>query len=342
MFDVKYDRARIVVVGGANIDLQGRSFEAFVPADSNPGSIIRSRGGVGRNIAENCVLLGLPTWLLTAFGDDEDGAWLRSDCERKGIDTEGSLLAHAATARYLCVMDPSGSLQAAVADMGVMDAVDPGFLETRRPLLDSADIIVADTNLPASSLSWLAAHYGRRGRRERGKGPSRQHTGPLLYLDTVSTAKAARAAGVISEFDCVKPNRAEASILAEFAGPEAPEPEILCAAMASKGSLPAELFVSLGEKGLYYYSNSGFSGRISLPPPELRPLPVSRSGAGDAACAALVWAHARGLGAADKARSALTAAMLTTASYEPVAPDMNEATLEAQMRRMFSMERCDE
>jgi len=336
---VKYDRERIVVVGGANIDLQGRSFEAFVPADSNPGSIIRSRGGVGRNIAENCVLLGLPTWLLTAFGDDEDGAWLRSDCERKGIDTEGSLIAHGATARYLCVMDPSGSLEAAVADMGVMDGMDPGFLEKRRALLDSADIIIADTNLPATSLSWLAARYGRKARRA-GAAASRHRrgAGPLLYLDTVSAAKAARAVGLTSEFDCVKPNRAEASILAEYGGSETLESEILCAAMAAKGSLPAELFISLGEKGLYYHTDAGDSGCIHLPPPELRPLPVNRSGAGDAALAALVWAQIQGFGIGDKARYALAAAMLTTASSEPVVPDMSETMLGTRMRLMFPEE----
>ena len=335
---MKYDRERIVVVGGANIDLQGRSFEAFVPADSNPGSIIRSRGGVGRNIAENCSLLGLPTWLLTAFGDDEDGAWLRSDCERKGIDTDGSLLAHAATARYLCIMDPSGSLEAAVADMELMEAVDPGFLETRRALLDSADIIVADTNLPASSLYWLAARYGRGERQKRSRTIARQRKGPLLYLDTVSRAKSARAVGLTSEFDCVKPNRAEASILAEIEGADTIEPEILSAAMASKGILPAELFISLGEKGIYYHTDTGDVGYIQLPTPELRLLPVNRSGAGDAACAALVWAQVRGFGARDKARCALAAAMLTAASNEPVVPDLNETTLETQTQLMFPKE----
>jgi pseudouridine kinase len=220
-----------------------------------------------------------------------------------------------------------------------MDAVDPGFLETRRALLDSADIIVADANLPASSLSWLAVRYGRRGRRA-GAAASRhrQGAGPLLYLDTVSAAKAARAVGLTPEFDCVKPNRVEASILAKFAGAEALEPENLCAMMASKGSLPAELFISLGEKGLYYHTDAGDSGYIQLPSPELRPLPVNRSGAGDAALAALVWAQVQGFGVGDKARYALAAAMLTTASPEPVVPDMSETMLGTRMHLMFPKE----
>ncbi len=328
MIDAKYDGAGVVVVGGANIDLQGRSFAAFVPADSNPGTIMRSRGGVGRNIAENCARLGLPTRLLTALGDDEDGAWLRSGCESDYIDTEGSLIVHGATARYLCALDPSGALVAAVADMEIMESLNPGFLETRKEILDAADIIVADANLPASSLAWLASHYGR----------SRRHRGPLLFLDPVSATKAQRAVGLSAEFDCIKPNRAEAAVLAGLSGAGDMEPEVLGEALASRDSLPAELFISLGEKGIYYRDAEGASGRVALPPPELRLKPVNRSGAGDAALAALVWAHVRGLGMEDKAQSALAAAMLTTASSEPVVPDMNEIKLKAQMRRMFPKE----
>ena len=42
-----------VVVGGANVDIGGRSAAPLVPADSNPGTITLSLGGVGRNIAQS-------------------------------------------------------------------------------------------------------------------------------------------------------------------------------------------------------------------------------------------------------------------------------------------------
>jgi len=50
---------KVLVVGGANVDLQGIAFSAFVPGDSNPGRIFSRLGWVGRNIAENCARLGL-------------------------------------------------------------------------------------------------------------------------------------------------------------------------------------------------------------------------------------------------------------------------------------------
>ena len=59
-----------VVVGGVNMDIGGVSAGPLVPADSNPGAVRMSLGGVGRNIAHNMALLGVDTRLLTAFGDD--------------------------------------------------------------------------------------------------------------------------------------------------------------------------------------------------------------------------------------------------------------------------------
>jgi len=110
MMDTRKGKARVVVVGGANVDIQGKSFAPFIPGDSNPGRIVRACGGVGRNIAENCARLGMPTWLIAAFGDDQDGAFLSDSCERIGIDLGGSLRAHAPTPRYLCALGPDGGL----------------------------------------------------------------------------------------------------------------------------------------------------------------------------------------------------------------------------------------
>ncbi|MCE1196738.1 PfkB family carbohydrate kinase [bacterium] len=345
MTDTRKAPARVVVVGGANVDLQGKSTAPFIPGDSNPGRIARACGGVGRNIAENCARLGMPTWLIAAFGDDQDGAFLADSCERAGIDMGGSLRAHAPTPRYLCALGPDGALQAAVADMAAMELLTPEFLETRRPYLDAADILIADANLPAPSLAWLAATYGREAR-PRGLGRDREG-GPILFLDPVSATKAAKALGLTAAFDCVKPNLGEAAILAGLRRPAPasgsaksvpPDPEALCRALAEARAMPAELFISLGEEGMYYSEAAG-PGRVEpLPPPELRLPPSNRSGAGDAACAALAWAWSRGLPIREKARAALTAAMIAAASPEPVSPEMNEETLVRAMRRMFREE----
>jgi pseudouridine kinase len=341
MMDTRKGKARVVVVGGANVDLQGTSFAPFISGDSNPGRIVRACGGVGRNIAENCARLGMPTWLIAAFGDDQDGAFLSDSCERIGIDLGGSLRAHAPTPRYLCALGPDGGLQGAVADMAAMELLTPEFLETRRPYLDAADMVIADANLPAPSLAWLAAAYGRKARPAGEGGERGQRRRPILFLDPVSATKAKKAAGLTAAFDCVKPNAGEAAILAGLSGgtrTSARDPEALRRALEEVRGMPAELYISLGEEGIFYAEAEGRSGIEPLPLPELRMQPSNRSGAGDAACAALAWAWSRGLSLREKARAALAAAMIAAASPEPVSPEMSEDALVRAMRRMFREE----
>ena len=69
-----------VVVGGVNIDIGGQSFEPLVAADSNPGTVTMSLGGVGRNIAHNLALLGTDVRLLSACGEDVYGQKITASC----------------------------------------------------------------------------------------------------------------------------------------------------------------------------------------------------------------------------------------------------------------------
>ncbi len=49
--------ADITVIGGINIDIEGRPYDVLRREDSNPGRISLSYGGVGRNITENVARL---------------------------------------------------------------------------------------------------------------------------------------------------------------------------------------------------------------------------------------------------------------------------------------------
>ena len=75
------------MVGGANIDIEGRLHGQLLFADSNPGKTSRSPGGVGRNIAENLARLEIPTRLITALGRDHNGTWLHDETVSAGVDS---------------------------------------------------------------------------------------------------------------------------------------------------------------------------------------------------------------------------------------------------------------
>ena len=77
---------RVIVIGGANMDIGGSPETGFRLRESNPGTVRLRPGGVGRNIAHDLRLLGLEVGFVTALGDDLLGAELRRSCEALGMD----------------------------------------------------------------------------------------------------------------------------------------------------------------------------------------------------------------------------------------------------------------
>ena len=313
---------KVVVIGGANIDIQGRPKAAYQAGDSNPGFIARSFGGVGRNIAENLALLGMDVELVASVGSDPEGRSLLADCRAKDIGTAFCLRTRAPSPSYLCLVDEAGALVGAVADMTAMEELGPEHLETLRPLIAEADYLVADANLPETALRWIADNFGARAR----KGAK-----PRLYLDPVSRAKAGKILGVSASFDCVKPNRAEAALMA---GCEEGDPAALCRAMLERRRLPGEIFISLGSEGIFYLTQDS-QGIVALPGVAGGYPAVNRSGAGDAACAALLWAESQGFDAESRAEFALAAAMLTASCPEPVHQGMGAEHLRLIRQELF-------
>ena len=186
-----------VVVGGVNVDIGGRSFAPLVSADSNPGRVTISLGGVGRNIAHNLSLLGADVRLLTAYGDDAHGAQVAASCSELGIDLSHALrVPGAATSTYLYLSDDRGEMALAVSDMSVCEKITPAYLASQLPLLQNAQVVVADCNLPAESLGYLAETC----------------TAPL-FVDPVSTAKAEKLLPILSRIHTLKPNALEAALL---------------------------------------------------------------------------------------------------------------------------------
>ncbi len=174
---------------------------------------------------------------------------------------------------------------------------------------------------------------------------------PLLFLDPVSVAKARRASACVGAFDFAKPNRAEAFALAGLdcadesprrTAPNYTGGNMACDA-ANAADLPqtgivpvarilherglGELYVSLGADGMYYSDGaiSGIARADSTPKrgaPAFPPL-VNVSGAGDAACAALVWSRLSGLDLRGRAAAALAAAAFCASSTRTVHPDLS-------------------
>ena len=299
-----------VVVGGVNVDIGGKSFAPLVAEDSNPGTVSVSLGGVGRNIAHNLSLMGTDVRMLTAYGDDIHGQKVAASCSELGIDvSHARRITGGTTSTYLYLTDEKGEMALAVSDMEICRKITPTYLAGNLSLLQNAQIVVADTNIPAESLIYLAENC----------------TAPL-FCDPVSTVKAEKLRPILHRIHTLKPNRLEAELLSgvkiEAIGDVAKAADTLLEMGVHR------LFISLGSEGIYAAMGKERLHLLNLPGRM-----VNTTGCGDAAMAAIAWAYLEGMDLRNTALAALAAGAIAMESDETINPAMSATALRARMRR---------
>lgn len=297
-----------VVVGGVNMDIGGRSFDPLVQADSNPGLIHTSLGGVGRNIAHNLSLMGTDVRLLTAFGDDVYGQRIAASCAELSIDVGHALRVQGGTtSTYLYISGPDGDMSMALSDMEICKRITPSYLGNNLSLIQNAQVVVADTNIPAESLVFLA---------ENCRQP--------LFCDPVSTTKAEKLRPILSKIHTLKPNRLEAELLSGVKIESREDAPRAVDALLDKGV--RRVFLSMGAEGVY-----AATAQEQVWLPNLLGKPVNTTGCGDAFMAALVWAYLVGTDLKGTALAGLAAASIAMESEETINSAMSATELRRRM-----------
>lgn len=297
-----------VVVGGVNVDIGGRSFQPLVDSDSNPGKVSISLGGVGRNIAHNLALMGTDVRLLSAYGDDVNGERVAASCSELGIDLSHALrIPGARTSTYLYIADDQGEMALAVSDMEICSKITPAYLAAQLPLLQNAQVVVADANLSAEALVYLAENC----------------TAPL-FVDPVSTVKAEKLRPILHRIHTLKPNRLEAALLS---GVEINSLEDVAKAADVLTEMGVHrMFISLGGDGVY-----AAMGDQRLQLPNLPGHMVNTTGCGDAFMAALVWAYLEGMDLHTTALSGLAAGSIAMESAETINSGMSAELIRSRI-----------
>ena len=297
-----------VVVGGVNVDIGGKSFAPLVAADSNPGTVHVSLGGVGRNIAHNMSLMGTDVRMLTAFGDDVHGQRIAASCAELGIDaSHARRITGGTTSTYLYLTDETGEMALAVSDMEICKKITPTYLAGNLNLLQNAQVVVTDTNIPEESLIYLAENC----------------TAPL-FCDPVSTIKAEKLRPILGKIHTLKPNRLEAELLSGVKIESMADVEKAADKLLELGV--HRLFISLGADGMY-----AAMGKERV---HLQNLPgnmVNTTGCGDAAMAAVAWAYLEGMDLKQTALAALAAGAIAMESAETINPAMSATAIRARM-----------
>lgn len=286
----------VTVIGAANVDVSASPLGAYRPCESNPSRVTIGFGGVGRNIAHNLRLLGLPVRFVSVFGDDAMAEVLIADCRRLGMDIEPVVrIAGARSNYFVCVNDDHGEMQAGAADMELMSMLDVDYVASRMAQINGGRAVVADCNVSLEVLRFVA----------------RESVVPL-YVDATSAAKSMK---IKSLFDVarqapliVKVNRAEAQELTGIAD-DVPS---MARSLVAQGVTC--VYITMGCDGVYGYDGeTGFH----LEAPQVTV--VNATGAGDAFMAAVVAAELDGLPMAECARRGLEAAARTLQCMAAVA-----------------------
>jgi len=294
------DEEYVTVVGGVNVDIIGFPNSTLLPRDSNPGRLKISPGGVGRNIAENLVKLGIYTRLISALGNDIHGQKVLDEARLIGLDMQDSLILQEPTSTYMAVLDERGDMSVAISHMDTMEKISVDFIKQKKALIENSKACVIDTNIPREVLEYLVTHCRKTD----------------FFLDTVSTVKARNVIELIGHFHTIKPNKIEAEILSGIQINNEVNLEACAEYFLNLGV--NRVFISLGAEGLYY--SDGMT-KNHIPGQQLKV--VNATGAGDAFMAALVYCYCQDYDIDYCARFALAASRLALSHEDTINPSMS-------------------
>ena len=295
-----------VVCGGVNIDIGAHSFAPLRAKDSNPGKVELSLGGVGRNIAHNMRLLGVPTYLLTAVGGDSRASQVEESCKELGIDLSHALhVPDGRTSTYVFVGDSDGDMAIAVSDMEICKKLTPDYFASQLDLLNGAAAVVVDANLPRESIAYLVEHC----------------TAPL-FADPVSAAKAGKLEPILGRLHTLKPNRIEAELLSGVKITDEVSAEKAARVIMEMGV--QNVIITLGSKGALIYCDS----MVDMVP-AIKVEAVDTTAAGDIFNGALTVALAEGRDLREAVRFACKASAIsvTRVGAQSSAPYRNEVDI---------------
>jgi pseudouridine kinase len=296
----------VCILGGANMDIQGFPKNTLVRKDSNPGNIKISLGGVGRNIGENLIKLGVRSKLITVLGSDIYAREIIEHSKKIGLEIEDSLFLENETgSTYLSILNSDRDMELAISSMDIFEKMTIDFMERKEKIIGASRVCVIDTNIPANVIEHVV-------KTKKDK---------VFFLDTVSTTKAMKIKDIIGYFHTIKPNKYEAEILSGITIKNDRDLEKAGEFFIEKGC--SQVFISMGPEGLYY-TNGKQKGKLKRREVEV----VNATGAGDAFVAGLVYSYINQFEIEEAAIFAESASVLTLMHEDTINPKFDVENIE--------------
>lgn len=153
----------VICIGASFIDELFRAKDELLLATTSEALVTKSAGGVSRNIAHQLALLDVPVQLISVFGNDSDGDWLKHICTHAGVKLDASITKRGLSGKYTGILKSDGSLFAAFLTNAANHLITSVHLEKNKDLLQSASYLLADANINVDTAEWLLAFSNQTG-----------------------------------------------------------------------------------------------------------------------------------------------------------------------------------
>lgn len=294
--------AKVAVVGSINMDLVVRVPRFPVAGETILGGGFQTiPGGKGANQAVAARRLGAAVAMIGRVGDDSFGGMLRQNLMQEGINTDRLLVDDGqATGVALITVEDSGENTIIVVP-GANGQITTADIDAARPLIDGADILVMQLEIPLVVVEYVA------GLARAGGGTLILNAAPAQPLPQ----------SLLAQVDYLVVNEIEAGLLAGMA---AARPEDTARALLPRGA--KAVVVTLGAEGSLLVSRDGAS--VAAPPFAVQA--VDTTAAGDGFVGAFAVALAAGMppGQALRWGNAAGALAVTRVGAQPSLPTRQE------------------
>ena len=303
----------VTVIGGSNMDIQGSPNNPLVMYDSNPGQVVISLGGVGRNIAENASRLNINTKLISAVGNDLYGNTILSECKNLNIDVNDCFVSDEyATSIYVSILNNSKDMQLAISHMDIIEKLDESFIHSKHKSLNDSKAIVMDTNLSKETIEFITRTYSHLP----------------IFVDTVSTSKCVKIKDILGKFEGIKLNKYEAETLSGIKIENLDDAKKSCEYFINQGA--KSVFITLSSDGVYC-ANTEASLHIKGAEIDI----VNATGAGDAFMSGIIYGFMNNLSLEETAKFSIGASILALSHKNTINPNLSEDLVKKTIKELI-------
>lgn len=147
----------VICIGASFVDELFHAKEEMLLGTTIDAVVTKTAGGVSRNIAHQLALLGVPVQLISVFGDDSDGNWLKQVSTDVGVHVDASITKPGLSGKYTGILNVDGSLFSAFLTNAAIHLITSQHLQSHRNILETASYLLADANINVDTAQWLLA-----------------------------------------------------------------------------------------------------------------------------------------------------------------------------------------